>query len=718
MSEHQSETRGCAYTYNLHGLSCPNCAGRIGVGRSEESGRNRSMGLHTALVVFATGLAIFEIPTLFGGTHLLAAMGGQDWADQLLPGTLSTLMAIWVPPLIFGAACLLAGFPVFRAAVENIMKGRVFDENFLMTLAVVGAFGIGVFAEGAAVMLFYAIGEAVQERAVARSRRSIASLMDIKPDTATRITDAGRETVPAESIVPGDLIEVRSGERVPLDGTVSSGDSYVDTSALTGESVPRRIGVGDEIPSGTMNVSGLITIEVTVPFEDSTVSRILRLVEDAADRKAPTEKFITAFARIYTPVVVGAAVAIALLPPLLLPDAQFFRDISEWIYRALIFLVISCPCALVVSIPLGFFGGIGRASRQGVLVKGGNYLEALARLRRVVFDKTGTLTRGTFQVDRVVPSEGMSRESLLAFAAAAEAGSTHPIASAIRAAVGDVVPALQNQQDIRNFVESAGHGVSADVDGYRIMVGTEAFIRGSITPEDVAFNLEEDAPQESVLRESRTEVWVSVDGEPAGRMTLDDAVRPDARQAIRMLESLGIETAMVSGDTPETAARIARDLGIGSYYAGLLPDQKVQVVEDMMRELPKGKRLAFVGDGINDAPVLARSDIGIAMGGIGSDSAVEAADVVLMSDEPSKVADAITTARLTRRIVIQNIAAAFAVKGFFILLGVMGYATAWEAVFADVGVALLAVMNAVRIIPTTDSQTLKNSHRPDIRRIF
>ena len=596
---------------------------------------------------------------------------------------------------VFLTAYLLVGWKVLASAVRNIVRGRVFDEMFLMSVATLGAIAIHELAEAVAVMLFYAIGEYVQDRAVGRSRRSITSLMDLRPDFARVVSGGAAAEVEPESVAVGSVIEVRPGERIPLDGEIIRGSSAVDTSALTGESVPRTVSDGDEVLAGFVNGDGTIRLRVAKPFAESSVSRILELVEDAAARKAPTEKFISRLAAVYTPIVVGLAAAIAFLPPLLVPGAAF----GEWVYRALVMLVISCPCALVVSIPLGYFGGIGGASRNGVLVKGANYLDALLELGAVVVDKTGTLTRGTFEVVHAEPQDGFDRKELLRLAALAESHSTHPIARSIRAAyAGEIDPvSVLDVREEKGFGVLArvgeGRGARAGADAARtILVGSDRLLeREGISGADGAAPVAADTEGSAV--------HVAVDGTYVGYLVIADELKADAARAVSRVKSLGVkEVVMLTGDNERIARRVADASGIDSYYAELLPEEKVEKVEEIAARLPEGKRLAFVGDGINDAPVLMRADIGVAMGALGSDAAIEAADVVLMDDRVSGMADAIGIARHTRRVVLQNIALALLVKAVFLTLGAVGIATMWEAVIADMGTSLLAVLNATRTL--------------------
>lgn len=579
---------------------------------------------------------------------------------------------------LFLAAYLIIGGDIIIRAVKNISHGQVFDEHFLMALATIGAFLIQQYPEGVAVMLFYQIGELFQGAAVSRSRKSISALMDIRPDYANVKTENGIEQVSPEDVKTGDIIVVNPGESIPLDGKVVQGSAMVDTSALTGESVPRKAAEGQDVMSGFINQNGVLHIEVTKGYQESAVSKILDLVQNASSRKARTENFITKFAKYYTPAVVIIAVLLAFVPPLVLPGAAF----SDWVYRALIFLVISCPCALVVSIPLGFFGGIGAASKAGVLVKGSNYLEALNQVKYAVFDKTGTLTKGSFEVTEIKPAEGFTKESLLEAAAYAELHSQHPIAESVRKAYGKML----SSDAIESYEEISGHGIVAKVNGTEILAGNK--------------KLMEREQIESVPDEyAGTIVHIAVDQRYAGAIIIADEVKEDAAQAIADLKSFGIkQTVMLTGDSKQTGEAVGKQLGIDEVYAELLPQDKVARVEALEAKLSPNEKLIFVGDGINDTPVLARADIGAAMGGLGSDAAVEAADVVLMTDQPSKIAEAIRIAKRTRRIVWQNIGFALGVKAIFLILGAFGIATMWEAVFSDVGVTLLAVANAMRVM--------------------
>ena len=586
------------------------------------------------------------------------------------------------PAALYTTAYLLIGGEVLARAARNIRHGQIFDENFLMTIATVGAFAIGEYPEGVAVMLFYQIGEAFQDYSVDRSHKSIGELMDLRPDYANRRTNDGFEKVEPDMVRVGETIEVHPGEKIPLDGVIISGNSSLDTRALTGESLPRDVAPGDEILSGSININGLLHIEVTRPFAESTVSRILELVRNAGERKAPLENFITKFSRYYTPAVVFAATLLAVVPPLVVTGASF----TDWFYRALVFLVVSCPCALVISIPLSYFAGIGGASRQGILVKGGSYLDALNDVTRVVFDKTGTLTKGIFVVSEVFPADGMTKDELLEVCALAESVSHHPIAQSILKAHGKPV----NSERIQSYEEIPGKGVCAIIDGKTIHVGNRALVDSIGVP----------VPRISTIG---TEVYVAIDCIYAGRIVISDEIKPDCETAVQRLRRLGVTGIyMFTGDTEEVASEIGNKLGLDKVFAGLLPGDKVTLLEQLKQKMGSRERLAFVGDGINDAPVLARSDIGFAMGGVGSDAAIEAADVVLMNDEPSRIATAITVARRTRGIVMQNIVFALAVKGIILVLGALGLANMWIAVFGDVGVAFIAVLNAMRALRRVD----------------
>ncbi|MFB2935618.1 heavy metal translocating P-type ATPase [Aerosakkonemataceae cyanobacterium BLCC-F154] len=577
----------------------------------------------------------------------------------------------------FIPAYLISGWTVLKAAGRNILRGQVFDENFLMTIATLGALAIHQLPEAVAVMLFFRVGELFQEYSVGRSRRSIKSLLEIRPDTANLKVNGTVKEVSPETINVGDIILVKPGEKIPLDGEILEGNSQIDTSALTGESVPRTVKVGEIVLAGTINQSGVLTIRVTKRFGESSIAKILDLVENATSKKAETEKFITQFARYYTPVVVFLSLAVALLPPLFVPGATH----TEWVYRALILLVISCPCGLVISIPLGYFGGIGGAAKRGILVKGSAFLDTLTAVKTVVFDKTGTLTKGVFKVARIVTKNDFSESELLKIAAKAESHSNHPVAQSIREAYGQPI----DDADVTDYEEIAGHGIRAKVNNQVVLAGNDRLLKRENIDHDNG-NVE------------GTVVHLAVDGRYAGYILIADEIKDDAIKAIQNLKSLGIEqTIMLTGDNRIVAKSIAERLGLDSYMAELLPEGKVEAIEKLLSRSGKNK-VAFVGDGINDAPVIARADVGMAMGGLGSDAAIETADVVIMTDAPSKVAEAIQVAKKTRQIVVQNIVLAMAIKGLFIALGAIGIATLWEAVFADVGVALLAIFNATRVL--------------------
>lgn len=601
-----------------------------------------------------------------GGGGILAAAG------MLLQ--LSGLLEL----LIFLAAYLIVGGEVVWRAARNIVRGQVFDENFLMAVATIGAFAIGEYPEGVAVMLFYQIGELFQGLAVNKSRRSITALMDIRPEFAFLKIGEELKKVSPEDVSIGDIIVVKPGEKVPLDGTILQGSAMMDTSALTGESVPRSAGPGSAVLSGFINRNGVITIEVTQTFGESAVSKILELVQNASSNKAKTENFITKFARAYTPVVVITALLLATLPPLFISGATF----TDWIYRALVFLVISCPCALVVSIPLGFFGGIGAASKSGILIKGSNFLEALNDVKVVVFDKTGTLTKGQFNVTGIYPAEGKSESELLRVAAYAESHSNHPIAESIRAAYGESIA----KEGILDYNEISGHGIAVTVEGKAVLAGNARL-------------MEREGISYKVPEQSGTVVHIAIDKQYGGYLVIADEVKDDSLRAIQALKALGIRrTVMLTGDAASVAEAVGKQLGIDEVHAELLPQHKVEAIERLEGQKSAKEKIVFVGDGINDTPVLARADIGIAMGGLGSDAAIEAADIVIMTDEPSKIAVAIGIAKRTRAIVWQNIIFALGVKVVFLVLGAFGIATMWEAVFSDVGVTILAVLNSVRAL--------------------
>ena len=693
----------------LEGLCCGNCAAKI------ERESNNIDGVKSAIVDFISTKLIMEIEDSSKQSDIIDEV--KDIVKRIEPdvnvvvidskdsqskskneeveeeNNKEEIIRLIIGALIFGIATVmkfsnsielvlylisyvLVGGEVVLGALRNIRRGQVFDENFLMGIATIGAFAIGEYPEGVAVMLFYQVGEMFQDMAVNRSRKSISALMDIRPDFANLKINGDIKKVDPEEVSIGDIIVVKPGEKVPLDGKVIEGSSMVDTAALTGESVPREVGRGDSILSGVINKNGLLTIEVEKEFGDSTVAKILDLVQNASSKKAPTENFITKFARYYTPTVVFAALALAIIPPLFIEGATF----SDWVYRALSFLVVSCPCALVVSIPLGFFGGIGGASKNGILVKGGNYLEALNDVEMVVFDKTGTLTKGIFKVTEINSENNISKDELIAYAAYAENYSNHPIGASILKAYGKEI----DKYKIENYEEISGHGVKVIIDGKEVLAGNYKLMN------------RENIPYKQV-ETIGTLVHVAIDKKYAGYIVISDELKEDSAKAIKDLKAIGVKkTVMLTGDNEKVGSKIAKELRLDEVYAELLPDQKVEKLELLFKEKsPKGK-IVFVGDGINDAPVLARADIGIAMGGVGSDAAIEAADVVIMTDEPSKIASAIKIAKKTRSIVMQNIVFALGVKIIILGLVAIGMGTMWEAVFGDVGVALLAVLNAMR----------------------
>ncbi len=579
--------------------------------------------------------------------------------------------------VLFIASLVILGFDVMIEAIRKIVTGQWLDENFLMTIAAIGAAAIGQYEEGAAVMLLYQIGELFQDYAVDKSRRSVSALLNIRPDRATVSRDGQLLVVDPQTVAVGESIVIKPGEKVALDGVVTAGSSQLDTSSLTGESLPRDVAVNDEVLSGCVNLNGLLTVRVTKPFGQSTASKVIDLVENATSKKAKSENFITKFARIYTPVVVGCAVLLAVVPPLVIPQAVF----SDWLYRALVFLVISCPCALVISVPLSYFGGIGGASKKGILVKGSNYLEALAHSKIVVFDKTGTLTKGNFEVEKIVPTTGSS-EQLLEIAAWAESYSSHPIAQSLQKAYGRPV----DQSRLTDYQEIAGCGITVNRDGGQIAAGNYKLMQ-KLAVENVR------------MIDEGTVVYVAADGRYAGYIVIADQLKEDAQDTIEGLKKIGIsQTVMLTGDAKAAADRIAGRLGTDQVKSQLLPADKVQAVEELLAAKKADDTLVFVGDGINDAPVLARADIGIAMGALGADAAIEAADVVIMDDQPSRVVTAIKIAQKTSRIVKENIVFALAVKVIILIMGALGHAGMWLAVFADVGVALLAILNAMRML--------------------
>lgn len=588
----------------------------------------------------------------------------------------------WLNIALFMVSYVIVGGDVVQKAVKNIFRGKVFDESFLMTIATIGALLIGEYPEGVAVMLFYQIGELFQSYAVDKSRKSIADLMDIRPDYAN--VKKGDELVKTDpdEVKIGDIIVIKAGEKIPLDGKVIEGSSMVDTSALTGESVPREVEVGNEILSGCININGVITAEVTKEFEESTVSKILDLVENASSKKSNSEQFITKFARYYTPVVVIIAVFLAIIPPLVIEGATF----ADWIYRALSFLVVSCPCALVISIPLSFFGGIGGASRKGILVKGSNYLEALAETEIVVFDKTGTLTKGVFNVQEINPIGDVSNDELLELTAYAESYSNHPISISLKRAYGKEI----DNGSISDVEEISGHGVSATVNGKKVLAGNIKLMKKMNIPYF----------QGELIG---TVVHVAIDGLYAGYIVIADEIKVDSAQAIKELKAANIkQTVMLTGDNKNVGSKVGKELGLDKVYAELLPGDKVDKLEELFSQKSGKGKLAFVGDGINDAPVLARADIGIAMGGLGSDAAIEAADIVIMTDEPSKIATAMKISKKTLKIAQQNIVFAIGIKIIVLILSALGITTMWAAIFADVGVTIIAVLNAFRALNVKD----------------
>lgn len=583
----------------------------------------------------------------------------------------------WLRIALFIISYIIVGGDVVKRAVNNIFKGQVFDENFLMSIATIGAFFIGEYPEGVAVMLFYQVGELFQSYAVGKSRKSIASLMDIRPDYANVKKGDELVKVDPDEVQIGDIIVIKAGEKIPLDGKVIEGSSMIDTSALTGESVPREVEVGSDILSGCININGVITAEVTKEFGESTVSKILDLVENASSKKSNSEQFITKFARYYTPVVVVIAVFLAIIPPLVIDGATF----SDWIYRALAFLVVSCPCALVISIPLSFFGGIGGASKKGILVKGSNYLEALAETEIVVFDKTGTLTKGVFNVQEIHP-EGVSKEELLELTAYVESYSNHPISLSLKRAYSKEI----DNGRISDVEEISGHGVIATVDGKKVMAGNIKLMKMMDIPYFKGELI-------------GTVVHVAVNNKYIGYIVIADEVKEDSAQAIKELKAANIkQTVMLTGDNKSVGSKVAKELGLDKVYAELLPADKVEKLEELFSQKSKKGKLAFVGDGINDAPVLARADIGIAMGGLGSDAAIEAADIVIMTDEPSKIATAMKISKKTLKIAHQNIVFAIGIKIIVLILSAFGITTMWAAIFADVGVTIIAVLNAFRAL--------------------
>lgn len=683
------------HRYKLKGLSCASCAVKI------EDELKKEEGVRFAAVNFSSSELIVDaddiervratIKEIEPDVEILK--DGEDGESELEGSKREILQILgsailFIFGIIFGealhplhptpaeyavflSAYLLAGWKILWKASRNIKKGKIFDENFLLSIATLGAIAIHEMPEAVAVMLFFRIGEFLQDLAVGKSRGSIKALLEIKPSYANLMIDGEVKKVKPEEVQVGNLIVVKPGEKIPLDGVVVSGSSAVDISALTGESTPRSIGKGDEALSGMINLSALLTVKVTKPYSDSAISKILKLVEEAGNRKAKAELLITRFARYYTPAVMVMAIAVAVLPPLMLAES-----FSPWIYRALVLLVISCPCALVISVPLSYFASIGKAAKDGILVKGANFIDVLNSAKIVAFDKTGTLTKGDFSVTEIVAKNGFSKEEVLKFAVLAEIHSNHPIARAI-VAYAKVV----GSESVKSYEEKPGRGVKVEVDGYSIIAGNDAFMH--------EMEIEHDS-----CEVEGTVVYVAVNGIFAGYIIVSDQIKEDAKGAVDELKKLGCRVVMVTGDSEEIAQRVASRLEIGEYFAELLPEDKVRVVE----KLGRVSKVAFAGDGINDAPVIARADAGIAMGGLGSQAAIEVADIVIMDDMPSEVPRVMRLARRTQHIVWQNIGFALAVKSLFITFGALGMATMWEAVFADVGVTLIAVFNAMRLL--------------------
>ncbi|MBR3663593.1 MAG: cadmium-translocating P-type ATPase [Desulfovibrio sp.] len=693
-------------SFMLKGLTCPNCASKIAdevsklanVGEANLNLLKQRLSLRTSAEIDEISSQIKSIVRKFEpdvlvslernasdfqdreeGSRLFSTvrLGGLLFVVLFVLHSLSLLSEIQSFAL-FACAYLLLGYRVLRRALINSLHGNIFDENFLMSVSTIGAFCIGEYPEGCAVMLFYQIGEFFQDRAVRQSKRSIASLLDIRPEEARVLRDGQLREVEAKEVAVGEEIVVRPGERIPLDGVIVEGDSALDTRALTGESLPRNVSVNDRALSGCINMQGLLRIRVTAAFGDTQVAKILDLVENAASKKSPTENFITHFARWYTPLVVFLALLLAVVPPL-----AGYGPWIEWVRRAFVFLIVSCPCALVVSIPLTFFGGIGASSRQGILVKGGNYLEALSKLHTLVFDKTGTLSQGIFAVSRIIPARGVDANTLLHLAALTESASMHPIARSIVDAGKEAGCELAGLESAQEF---AGRGMRGLYKGQTILVGNDGFLQ----EQGIDFTVS-DLPG--------TKIYVALDGQYLGLLIIEDTLRPDSAKTIERLRQAGIaDFVMLTGDEKSIAADVAAKVGINHYQAELLPDQKVACVEKLFKNVPSGQKLAFVGDGINDAPVLMRADIGIAMGAMGSDAAIEAADVVLMTDELSKLKTALNIAKKTMAIVWQNIVLTLLIKFLFLGLGACGLIGLWAAVFGDVGVTLLAVANALRIL--------------------
>ncbi len=584
---------------------------------------------------------------------------------------------IWINRAIYLISYIIVGFEILKKAVRNIKRGKAFDENFLMSVATIGAFAIQEFPEAVAVMLFYQIGELFQDYAVDKSRKSISDLMDLRPDYANVLRNGKEEKIDPDGVKIDEIIIVKPGEKVPLDGVIIEGNSFIDTKGLTGEPKPRRVAESNEILSGCINLEGILKIRVKKEYDESTVSKILELVENASSKKSKSEKFITKFAKYYTPIVVIIAIFLALIPPLIIKNATF----SDWLYRALSFLVVSCPCALVISIPLSFFGGIGGASKNGILIKGSNYLEALSNLETVVFDKTGTLTEGVFKVQKI-NSIGISEEELLQIAAYAEWYSNHPIAKSVKQEYSKNVEEVK----IKNVKEITGKGILASIDEKQVLIGNEKLMQ------EYNINYEKS-------KEVGTILYIAIDNVFSGTILISDKIKDDSVKCIELIKTNGIkQTIMLTGDKKEIAENISKKLGIDKVHSELLPDEKVKKMEELLKNKTQNKKIAFVGDGINDAPVLALADIGIAMGGLGSDSAIEAADIVIMTDEPSKISIAIKISKKTMKIVRENIIFAITIKIIVLILSALGIATMWEAVFADVGVAIIAILNSLRML--------------------
>ena len=690
--------------YILKGLGCANCAEKI------ETKINKLDGIKDANINFTTKVLTFDLKENVSEKEIISKIkeiikdiepdvkmveatytqeeneeNGEIELIKIIVSGILFLIGIFLnlnKPFklaLFLTSYIIIGYDIIFKAIKNIFKGKLFDESFLMSVATIGAFIIGESSEAVAVMLFYKIGEYLQDKAVDHSRKSISELMNIRPEYANLKVNEKLEKVSPEKVNIGDIIIVKSGEKIPLDGIIIDGSSFVDTVALTGESVPRKVNINDEVLSGMINNQSLLTIKVTKSFENSAVSKILELVENTASKKASTEKFITKFAKIYTPIVVALAVLLATIPPLIIPNEVF----SEWIYKALVCLVISCPCALVISIPLSYFGGIGCASKKGILVKGSNYLEALNNVDTLCFDKTGTLTEGVFKVTKIVPVSDYTEKEMLKYYAYAESFSNHPIASSILNEYNDKI----DKKQIQEYEEISGYGIKAKINGKNVLVGNSKLF----DKEKIKYNKEDSRG---------TIVHLAIDGKYSGYLVISDVIKKDSKKAINMLKKYGIKLVMLTGDNKNVAESITNELNLDSFKAELLPQEKVEELEYLMKN--RKQKLAFVGDGINDAPVLARADIGIAMGGIGSDSAVEASDIVIMTDELSKIVSALKIAKKTRKIVIMNILAAMLIKVVAIILGMLGVASIWEAVIADVGVTIIAVLNSLRCLNIKD----------------